>query len=92
LCQKSARRKRFVTVNSGRKLYLTDFLNRVFLGENAKNRAFYGGEKSTAVSIYHSGVNHDTVLAEINRLYTAARCLLRVSGRIAAALSEPSFG
>jgi hypothetical protein len=30
----------------------------VILRENAKNRAFYGGEKSTAVSIYHARNNY----------------------------------
>jgi hypothetical protein len=50
-------------------LYLTDFLNRIFSRENAKNRAFYGGKKSTAVSIYHAGINQGTAP------WKPARCL-----------------
>jgi hypothetical protein len=38
-------------------LYLTDFLKCTFRGENAQNRAFCGGEKSTAVSIYQARIN-----------------------------------
>jgi hypothetical protein len=39
-------------------LYLTDFLNRVFSGENAKNREFSGGEKMRAATVYHAGIKH----------------------------------
>jgi hypothetical protein len=40
------------------KLYLTDFLNRTFPGENAKNRDFSGKEKMKAAAIYHVRVKH----------------------------------
>jgi hypothetical protein len=38
-------------------LYLTDFLNRIFSGENAKNRDFSGWEKMKAAAVYHPGIN-----------------------------------
>jgi hypothetical protein len=39
------------------KLYLTDFLKCTFLGEIVKNRAFCGGQKLKAVSLYHPAIN-----------------------------------
>jgi hypothetical protein len=39
-------------------LYLTDFLNRKFSGENAKNRDFSGGEKMKAAAVYQARINH----------------------------------
>jgi hypothetical protein len=33
-------------------LYLTDFLNRTFPGENTKNHAFSGRKKSKAAAVY----------------------------------------
>jgi hypothetical protein len=33
-------------------LYLTDFLNRIFLGENTKNHEFFGVEKMKAAAVY----------------------------------------
>jgi hypothetical protein len=38
-------------------LYLIGFLNRIFPGENAKNRAFCGGEKLKAAAVYHAAIN-----------------------------------
>jgi hypothetical protein len=38
-------------------LYLTDFLNRIFPGENAKNHAFYGEEKSKPAAVYRRRIN-----------------------------------
>jgi hypothetical protein len=40
------------------KLYLRDFLNRTFSGENAKNHAFSGGEKLNAAGVYHARIKH----------------------------------
>jgi|SRR5215475_12189772 len=40
------------------KIYLTDFLKYTFRGENAKNRALFGGEKMKAAAVYQAGVNH----------------------------------
>jgi hypothetical protein len=39
------------------KLYLTDFLNRVFSGEIAMNRDFSGGKKMDAAAVYHALIN-----------------------------------
>jgi hypothetical protein len=39
------------------KLYLTDFLNRTFSGENAKDCAFFGVEKMNAAAVYPSRFN-----------------------------------
>jgi hypothetical protein len=45
-------------VNSGLKIYLTDFLNRTFRGENAqKSRFLRRGEKKSG-ALYHAGINH----------------------------------
>jgi hypothetical protein len=33
-------------------------LNRTFPGENAKNRAFCGGEKLETAAVYHNAINH----------------------------------
>jgi hypothetical protein len=38
-------------------LYLTDFLKRTILRENAKNRAFSGGQKLKAAAVYPPGIN-----------------------------------
>jgi len=37
-------------------------LNRAFADEIAKNRDFYGGEKSESGAVYHRGVYHDGAL------------------------------
>jgi hypothetical protein len=47
-------------LNLRKNLTLTDFLKSRFLGENAKNRAFYGGEKMKAVPVYHAGIKPAT--------------------------------
>jgi hypothetical protein len=41
------------------RLYLTDFLNRTFPGENAKIRAFSGGEKLKTAAVYQTRIKHD---------------------------------
>jgi hypothetical protein len=51
-------------------IYLKDFLNRAFLRENAKNRAFYGEEKLRAASVYHYGIKHGAELEEIDGSFT----------------------
>jgi hypothetical protein len=38
-------------------LYLIGFLNRTFPGENAKIRAFCGGEKLKAAAVYRAQIN-----------------------------------
>src|SRR5208337_2402710 len=60
-------------VNSERQIYLTDFLNRTFAGENAKNRAFCGGEIFKSAPVYHSGINHTRTLRKWRAI--AGRCL-----------------
>jgi hypothetical protein len=40
------------------KLYLTDFLNRTFPGENAKNRDFFGGKIFKARLVYQPSIKH----------------------------------
>jgi hypothetical protein len=49
-------------LNSVLKVYLTDFLNRTFPGENAKNRAFCGVEKMEAASVYQLHVNQGAAI------------------------------
>src|SRR5208282_2725252 len=44
------------------KLYLTDFLNRSFAGENAVFHDFRGGEILTPGAVYHAGINHRAAL------------------------------
>jgi hypothetical protein len=44
------------------KLYLRDFLNRTFSGENAKNHAFCGGEKLNAAAVYPTLINQGAAL------------------------------
>jgi hypothetical protein len=48
------------------KLYLIGFLNRTFPGENAKNRAFFGGEKLKSTAVYRSGIKCVTKTRTIN--------------------------
>jgi hypothetical protein len=43
-------------------LYLTDILNRIFSGENAKNHDFSGGKKMKAAAVYYSGINQGAAL------------------------------
>jgi hypothetical protein len=43
-------------------LYLTDFLNRIFPGENAKNRDFSGEEKLKAAAVYLAQINQGAPL------------------------------
>jgi hypothetical protein len=57
-------------VNSRNYLYLTDFLNGTFLHENAQNRAFYGGEYSSAGAIYFNGIYHDAARSAISAIFT----------------------
>jgi hypothetical protein len=40
------------------KLYLTDILNRVFPGENAKIRARSGGKKMKAAGVNQARIKH----------------------------------
>jgi hypothetical protein len=42
-------------------LYLIDFSNRIFAGENAKNLAFYGEEKMKAAAVYPACIKHGGV-------------------------------
>jgi hypothetical protein len=39
-------------------LYLTDFLKCTFSAEFNKNRAFCGGEKMKAETVYQTGIKH----------------------------------
>jgi hypothetical protein len=39
------------------RIYLTDFLNRTFSRENAKNHPFCGGEKMKTAAVYHAVIN-----------------------------------
>jgi hypothetical protein len=39
------------------RLYLTDFWNRIFPGENAKNRDFSGREIIKAAAVYQTRIN-----------------------------------
>jgi hypothetical protein len=39
------------------RLYLTDFWESRFLGENAQNRAFFGGEKLETAALYLPLIN-----------------------------------
>jgi hypothetical protein len=43
-------------------LYLTDFLNRTFVGESTKNRASCCGKKRKSIAVYHARVNRDAAL------------------------------
>jgi hypothetical protein len=43
------------------KLYLIGFLNRTFSAENAKIRAFSGGEKLQAAAVYRIQINQGAV-------------------------------
>src|SRR5208337_134850 len=50
------------TVNPRKNLYLTDFLNRTFAGENAKNRDSCDRNTINSPRIYYPGINHDAAL------------------------------
>ena len=52
-------------VNPRKNLILTGFLKRIFPGENAKNRAFYGGEKMKPARLYHTRIKHDTAAPQM---------------------------
>jgi hypothetical protein len=52
-------------VNAGKNIYLTDFLNRIFARESAKNRDFCGGKYLERPPIYHSKINHGAALQKI---------------------------
>jgi hypothetical protein len=54
-------------LNGGLLLYLTDFLNRTFAGENAKNLQFCGGKYSDASSVYHEAINHGAAVPPVCR-------------------------
>ncbi len=58
-------------VKSEMKTYLTDFLNRVFAGEIAKNHGFGGDKILTAATIYHSNINYALVLRKLGGIYCA---------------------
>jgi hypothetical protein len=55
-------------------LYLTDFLNRTFWGENAQNFDFCGGKIRKPGPVYHPRLNHAARLPErfslCNRAFT----------------------
>ena len=51
-------------------LYLTDFSNRIFPGENAKNHDFFGGEKMKAARLYHSAIYHSAEILARYRILT----------------------
>ncbi len=50
--------KRKIEVNPRKILTLTDFENRVFVGEFAKNRDFCGGAIKKCTPVYHARVKH----------------------------------
>jgi hypothetical protein len=52
----------YITVNPSNILILTDFLNRIFLGEIAKIGGFCGGKIHTPASFYHTGIYHVSAL------------------------------
>jgi hypothetical protein len=58
-------------VNPRKILCLTGFLNRIFTGENAKNRDFYGEEKCKSASLYHFAINHAPGILERYAILTA---------------------
>ncbi len=45
-------------VNPELEIYLTDFLNRTFADEIAKNRDFRGESKFQCAPVYHARINH----------------------------------
>ncbi len=47
-----------VLVNPRNNLYLTDFLNRTFAGENARIFDFCGGKKLKPAPVYHAKINY----------------------------------
>ncbi len=47
-----------IRVNAELELYLTDFLNRTFAGEIAKNRELCGGSKFQCAPVYHARIKH----------------------------------
>jgi hypothetical protein len=71
------------------KLYLTDFLKCIFLRENAKNRAFSGGEKLKAAAVYQTVINQG---ASLWKSGLCSRYLYPSPGRFAATLSRKGRG
>ncbi len=53
-----ASRVRPLMVNVELEIYLTDFENRTFVGENAKNRDFCSGKTLNARHVYRSSINY----------------------------------
>jgi hypothetical protein len=45
-------------------------LNRIFRGENAKNRDFSGVEKMKAAAVYRARINHDAKPAKVSVMFT----------------------
>jgi hypothetical protein len=53
-------------VNSRKNLCLTDFLNRLFWGKNAKNRGFSGRKKIKAAAVYLFYFNYSVMQGKFN--------------------------
>jgi hypothetical protein len=57
----------------GPDLYLTDFLESRFSGENAKNRAFYGGKKMKTATVHLPNINDTCTPWNINGVVTPSQ-------------------
>ncbi|MGO9719348.1 MAG: hypothetical protein ACLPOA_01840, partial [Methylocella sp.] len=68
-------------VNSDLQIYLTDFLNRTFVGKIAQNRSFHGGLKFKCARVYHFHINYNAMLRKCARFnyVPTSLCLPRLS-------------